>query len=421
MILEFRCKNYKSIKDEVILSMLATREESFEDSLIKIDNKRVLPAISIYGGNGSGKTNVINAIGYVSFIIRNSNRFEPNSTIPVFPHKLNSDENSSFMVQFISNNVRFAYGFELNKKEIVEEYLYHFKNNRQAIIFERSNSEYNFGRAYQKELSEIEKKMGKNNKLFLPIAAIWGKFNDIISAFEYLNNDIIINQSIQDEGWRKYTIETIAENINNKQIFIRFLNRLGIEVDDISAKIEKKEINYEDLPIRLPEEAKMFFVGGEEIKHEVKLKYKNIEIDLAEESRGVQKLFEIGGPLLDVISNGKTLVYDELETSLHPFVAEAIVSMFKDKEINDKNAQLIFTTHDTNLLDLNIFRKDEIWFVEKNKENFSSTLYSLADLKNVRKDENIEAGYIKGKYGAIPFIGNFELKKWIGVSYDSRE
>ena len=192
-------------------------------------------------------------------------------------------------------------------------------------------------------------------------------------------------------------------------------------MDDISAKVEKKNINYEDLPIGIPEDLKMLMLGGEQIKHEVKLKYNNIEVDLTEESRGIQKIFEIGGPLIDVLMNGKTLIYDELETSLHPFVAEAIVKLFMDKEMNKKNAQLIFVTHDTNLLDLNLFRKDEIWFVEKKDKEFSSTLYSLSDLKNIRKNENIEAGYVKGKYGAIPFIGNETLKKWIGDSNDSKE
>lgn len=420
MILEFRCQNYKSIKDEVVLSMIATKEKNSENTLIDIDNRKVLPIVSIYGANGSGKTNIINAIGYMNFLIRKSNEFEPNTIIPVFSHKLNDNKNSSFMVQFISNNIRFAYGFELNNTEIVEEYLYHFKNNRQATIFERSSSEYYFGKKYKKELAEIEEKYGKNNKLFLPIAAIWCKFDDIISAFNYLSEDIIINQSIQDENWSNYTIEAIAESEQNKKIFLNLLNRLGIKVNDLFVKVERKNLNYEDLPIGLPEELRMLVLGKEAVKHEVKLKYENIEIDLREESRGVQKLFEIGGPLLEVLTNGKTLIYDELETSLHPFVAEAIVKLFMDKEINKKNAQLIFTTHDTNLLDLNLFRKDEIWFVEKERSDFSSTLYSLSDLKNIRKDENIEAGYIKGKYGAIPFIGNERLKNWIGDSYGSR-
>ena len=421
MILEFRCENYKSIKDEVILSMLATKDNDYENTLIEFDKKRILPVVSIYGANGSGKTNLINAIGYVNYLVRSSNNFEPKALIPTFPHKLENKKNSSFMIQFVSDNIRFAYGFELNNRKIVEEYLYHFKNNRQATIFERSENNYNFGKAYKKELLEIENKMGKDNKLFLPVAAIWGKFSDIISAYKYLSEDIVINQSIEDRTWSNYTIESIARSKENKNTFIDLLNRLSIKVDDISAKVEKRNINYEDLPIAIPEALKMFMLGGEEIKHEVKLKYNNIEVDLTEESRGIQKLFEIGGPLIDVLVNGKTLIYDELETSLHPFVAEAIVKLFMDKEMNKKNAQLIFVTHDTNLLDLNLFRKDEIWFVEKKVEEFSSTLYSLSDLKNIRKNENIEAGYVKGKYGAVPFIGNEMLKKWIGDCNDSKE
>lgn len=131
-----------------------------------------------------------------------------------------------------------------------------------------------------------------------------------------------------------------------------------------------------------------------------------MQMDLREESRGMQKLFEILGPLFDILLNGKVLVFDELETSLHPSLVLRIIELFQNPKLNKDHAQLIFTTHDTNLLDLNLFRRDQIWLVEKDTEEFASNLYSISDLKNVRKDENVEKGYIRGKYGAIPFIGN---------------
>lgn len=421
MLLEFRCKNYKSIRDEVILSMVATSETNLQDTLVEVDNRKVLPVASIYGSNGAGKTNIIGAMRYFNSRIRKSNSIEPDELIPTFPHKSSLEENSSFVIQFISNDIRYAYGFELNSSRVVEEYLYHYKNNRPATIFERDGEEYKFGKVYHKTLSEIKDKFGKPNKLFLSSAAIWAKCDDIINVFKYLKDDIVVNYSIQNSGWMKFTIESIAESENNRKIFTSFLQMLGINIRDVSAKVEERTVSYEDLPFKLSEEMKMIFSEGKEVKHEVMLKYGDLEVNLKDESRGVQKIFEIGGPLLDIISKGKVLVYDELETSLHPFVAKKIVEMFTDKELNTNHAQLIFTTHDTNLLDLNTLRKDEIWFVEKDSCEFFTQLYSLSDLKNIRKDENIEAGYIKGKYGAIPFIGNMDIEKWIGDSYVVKE
>ncbi|MBQ8999968.1 MAG: ATP-binding protein [Clostridium sp.] len=412
MILEFRCKNYKSILDELVFSMLATKNNDKEESLLVNNTTRALPLSTIYGANGSGKTNVIKAISYLNYLVSNSNKIEPGDKILTFPHKLSENKDTSISIQFICNGVRYAYGFILNEEKIVQEYLYHFKNNRQANIFERSNNSYNFGKSYKSSLNEIESKYGKINKLFLPIAAVWSNFNDITEVFDYLKNNIVINTSFNNQSWLNYTLQSIKQNDSNKTAFITFLNSFGINLDDLEISIVEEEIKYDDLPQELPEEAKIFLSTGKSVKKDVKLIYNNIQLDLNEESRGIQKLFEIGGPILDVLSNGYTLIYDELETSLHPLIVENIIKLFMDPNCNKNNAQLIFTTHDTNLLNLSLIRKDQIYFVEKNSSLSSSTLYSLSDLKNIRKDENIESGYIKGKYGAIPFLINSSFNNW---------
>lgn len=172
-----------------------------------------------------------------------------------------------------------------------------------------------------------------------------------------MKKNIVINTSFSNKSWLNYTLQSIKSDDISKNIFLSFLNSLGISINDLEISITEDEIKYDDLPQELPEEAKIFLSTGKSMKNDVKLIYNNIEIDLKEESRGVQKLFEIGGPILDVLSNGYTLVFDELETSLHPLIVQNIIKLFMNPESNQHNAQLIFTTHDTNLLNLSLLRK----------------------------------------------------------------
>lgn len=407
MLLEFKCSNYKSIRDEISLSMLATKDQEYEKTLFELNGKRILPTSVIYGANGAGKTSIINAIRYMRFLVRSSKDFEPDRKIPMFTHKLNEINNTTLEMQFIHEGTKFAYGFTVNQTAVVEEYLYHFKNNKQAKIFEREGSNYEYGKSYNKSLSEIEKIVGKSNKLFLSVAAIWGKIDDITNAFNYFDKEIFISSRANEKEWLNLTLKKINEDPNFKKKFIVFLNKLGINVRDIEIIVDENVIQDDELLKIFSEEAIMMIKNNNKrVIKEVILKYDNIVLDLKEESKGVQKLFELGGIILDVLMNGKILIYDEIETSLHAIIAETLISLFKDKDFNTNNAQLIFTTHDTNLLDLNMFRRDEIWFAEKDMKTFSTDLYALSDLKNIRQNENIEKGYIKGKYGAIPFINN---------------
>lgn len=406
MILEFSCNNYKSIKNDINLSMISTKDKEHSDILLEYANRGVLPIVAIYGANGSGKTNIINSLAYFKFIVCNSNNFQPGDRIPFFPHKLKKDFNSEFRIQIVVDEIRYAYGFSVNNKEVEKEYLYHFKKNKQAKVFERIKDEFTFGKEYTKDLKEVKNKMNKNNKLFLSVVANWINDEDVIRVFRYIKENIVINSDIHNEGWLEYTLKNIKESERYKEVFISFLKSIDVGITDINVDIENVKMNYEDLPVDMPEEIKMFISNSEGIKRDVKLRYDDLEVDLNEDSRGVNKLFEIGGPLLDILSEGKILVYDELETSLHPIIVKYIIELFKNKNINNRNAQLIFTTHDTNLLDLDLLRRDQIWLTERDRESKSTDIYSLSNLKNIRSDENIENGYIRGKYGAIPFINS---------------
>lgn len=411
MILEFTCDNYKSIKYESKLSMMGTKDKNHIESLLSYKNKPVLPIVAIYGANGAGKTNLLQAIGFLNFMVSNSNKFEPGDSIPFFPHKLSDKNESTFTIQVSINGIRYAYGFSNNNEEILTEYLYHFKSNKQAKIFEREKESYSFGKEYIKDLKDVKEKMSKKNKLFLSLSASWINNLDIINVFNYLKNDIIINTIQHNEDWKKHSLMLIRNDKKYKDAFIAFLQALNIDITDIDVEVKNIKLNYEDLPQSMPEELKMLISNSEGIDIDTKLKYDDLEIDLNEESIGINKLFEIGIPLLDIFKSGKVLVYDELETSIHPILVKTIIDMFKNKKLNSKGGQLIFTTHDSNLLNLDLLRRDQIWMAEKDKEEKSTRIYSLSDLKNIRNDENIENGYIRGKYGSIPFINKEYIDK----------
>lgn len=406
MLIQFSCKNFKSIKEKQVLSMLATKDKMHEEILKKTDEKfSLLPVASIYGANGSGKTNIIKALGYVSFLVHHFNDFNHGDELPFYPHKLEKQEvPSEFELQFIMNHIRYAYGFSLNNQKIIREYLYYFPKGKQAKIFEREGTTYYFGPSF-KHLEDITEKT-LVNRLFLSTAASWSNKSEIKDPFIFIKEFLVVNDEVQNQDWLLYTISKIEKNPKINQLFVQFLFNLNMGITDIEAKIQENTVSYDELPKDMPGELKLVVLKSKQIRPVVKINYGNMQMDLREESRGMQKLFEILGPLFDILLNGKVLVFDELETSLHPSLVLRIIELFQNPKLNKNHAQLIFTTHDTNLLDLNLFRRDQIWLVEKDTEEFASNLYSISDLKNVRKDENVEKGYIRGKYGAIPFIGN---------------
>lgn len=411
MILEFRCSNYKSIDDEVTLSMMATKAKEHSENLLYYKNKGVLPVVSIYGANGAGKTNILNAIGYLNFMVSNSNSFKPGEKISFFPHKLSNKDKSEFSIQLNINGTRYAYGFSNNEECILEEYLYHFKNNRQAKIFERVNETYSFGSDYKNYLNEVKNKNSRKNKLFLSVAALNINIKEIIEVFIYISYDLVVKTSINNEKWKNKSLLLLKESDTYKEHFLNILKSFDINIKDINIESTKVKINYEELPQNIPEDLKMTLSKKEGEIIDVKINYGDLEVSLNEESRGINKLFEILVPLIDILKKGKTLIYDELETSMHPVIVKNIIKLFNDKTLNKNNAQLIFTTHDINLLDIETFRRDQIWFSEKYNKNMSTILYSLVELKNIRSDENLESGYIRGKYGSIPFIDSDSIKK----------
>lgn len=404
MILEFSVKNFLSFKEKVTFSMIANSNKELNDNYVEIGGNKVLKSAAIYGANASGKSNLFKILTLVVLMLRSSNSVDINAKLPLIPFKLDKgsvNKPSEFEIKFILDETRYVYGFIADKDKIYDEYLYYYPNGRETKIFDRTNiNEYSYTQKDEKILREIEIKNAQN-KFFLATATNWN-FDKTKAAYNFLTNGIGTCNNLEilkNMAYKMY--ETNPDYL--KDFAIDFLQKADFNIEDY--QISQIDVPGEFLTAipefitkTLPDKPKAY---------QVLFKHKNSDnyLSIDEESLGTQMIFAFIPFLADSLKNKKVLIIDELDKSLHPFLVQYIVEIFNDAEINKNGSQLIFNTHDTNLLDLNILRRDQIWFTEKNSETGESDLYSLSDF-SVRKQENVEKGYMLGRYGAVPFIKN---------------
>ena len=420
MLVNFTVKNYRSFKEERTFSMEASSIEEHEASVIKAGNQRLLPLTIIYGANSSGKSNLIMALGVMRHVVKESVRLNESDPLLYDPFALDEISRSAptlFEAQFIQGENRYRYGFEYTKKEIVSEWLYENRLGEEEVeLFVRS-----------KDVIEVSEKAfpegrGKEdltnaNRLFLSLVAqLKGEKSNVVMACVGECNMV---SGIETERYENFTFEMFMEHLNGADEAQTFFKELQLGFNSFSVK--KTDITTEKLA-SLPE-LKRQQVEKEMSTHTFveAITTHNIynedgqvlrEDDFYSddmESDGTKKVIELSGPIFDTLINGKTLIVDELDAKLHPLLTRNIVLLFMDPERNKHGAQLIFATHDTNLLDLSVLRRDQIWFAEKDKVE-STDIYSLVEFEEDGQEEpnnkhDIERDYIRGRYGAIPFIG----------------
>lgn len=408
MILEFSVTNFLSFKNKVVFSMFANTNKGLDNNYVILNTKKILKTAAIYGANSSGKTNLFEILTKVILMLRNSNNADINAKLPIIPFKFDKNtvnSPSEFEIKFIIDNVRYVYGFSADKNKIYDEYLYYYPNGRETKIFDRTNTnDYSYSQKDERILKDIENKNAPN-KFFLATATNWN-YEKTKPAYNFLTHNIGICFNIEE--LKSIAFNAYAhEDEKLKKFTLDFLKKTDFNIEDY--KVSKVEVP-DELLINIPEFFKKNLSENPKA-FQVVFKHKgNNYLDLNEESLGTQMIFALIPFIADTFNHKKVLIIDELDKSLHPYLVHYIVEMFNNPEININGSQLIFNTHDTNLLDLNILRRDQIWFTEKNNESGICDLYSLADF-SVRKSENIEKGYLLGKYGAVPFIKN-DLNLW---------
>ena len=386
MLLEFSCSNFKSIKEKVTFSAIATDNIKNEKYLKKFDDFRVLHTSVIYGPNGAGKSNIFKGIGFMRDLVIKSRENRPGEVLKQPTHKMAQDKKSEFNMQYIINDIRYAYGFVLKDNLVDEEYLYYFEDKNAVKVFEREEGEVCFGEKFEKNkvlLEIIENEIG-DNKLLLSCIGDKSDIFEINNAFLFFKEYLVIqNSDVKTE--RKNCIKVMMESEKMRELIISVFRELDSDLKDI--KIESSGENLDDKDIR------------------IKFVYDEFETDLyKEESTGINKLFDLVLPIVESFINGKVMIVDEIELNLHRNIAYKIISLFNTHLPNNSD-QLIFTSHDISLLNLNLFRNDQIWFAQLGKGR-ATELYSLVEIKNIRADENIAKGYIMGRYGAVPSFKN---------------
>ena len=386
MLLEFSCSNFKSIKEKVTFSAIATDNIKNEKYLKKFDDFRVLHTSVIYGPNGAGKSNIFKGIGFMRDLVIKSRENRPGEVLKQPTHKMAHDKKSEFNMQFIINNIRYAYEFVLKDNLVDEEYLYYFEDKNAVKVFEREEGEVCLGEKFEKNkvlLEIIENEIG-DNKLLLSCIGDKSDIFEINNAFLFFKEYLVIqNSDVKTE--RKNCIKVMMESEKMRELIISVFRELDSDIKDI--KIENAGENLDDKDIR------------------IKFVYDEFETDLyKEESTGINKLFDLVLPIVESFINGKVMIVDEIELNLHRNIAYKIINLFNTHLPNNSD-QLIFTSHDISLLSLNLFRNDQIWFAQLGKDR-ATELYSLVEIKNIRADENIAKGYIMGRYGAVPSFKN---------------
>lgn len=412
MLLQFDVENFMSIKNKVTLTSFANASNEHEDYLFHCGKDRVLPTLAIYGANAAGKSNLFKALTQTILLVRMSNNLQVNSPTGFEPFLFdNKSSKGRTKIDFIfeNNGKKYEYGFTADARYIYDEYLYEYKSVRPTMIFERSDiTEYRFTAAY-KHLA-VYKDKNTSNKLFLCTATAWN-CEETKNAFMWFADQIdTYNRiSIENSQYLEY-LDRNKDKPEAKKFMLSLLQHAEINIQDY--KFESKTVENASIPLPLPQGIQ---IDPSMIKAMKQYRVETIHQIVSEdgsretyslpfnhESAGTKLLFAYGPIIMEALEKGRTIVIDELDNSLHPSLTRYLVGLFNDPEVNRKRAQLIFNTHDISLLDLQLFRRDQIYFVEKDNETGITDMYSLADF-SPRKSENIQKGYLQGRYGAIPF------------------
>lgn len=408
MLLEVNIENFLSFKEKVSFSMMADGTKGLAHNYVHLANKKILKTAAMYGANASGKSNFIKVINTVVSMLKQSNKVDINAKLPITPFKFCEEIClSAFEIKFYKDDIKYVYGFVANEDAIHEEYLYYYPNGRASKIFDRTNiNEYSFPQKETKILNNI-KDVTSRNKFFLSTATNWN-YSKTKPAYDFLTVDLSICFGFEELSGLAFNIYNNDKDGKLKKFALDFLQKADFNIVDY--KIRLIDIPKEHLSL-IPDPFKDL-VGKKAFNTTFthSLDGKKFKLDYSEESVGTQTVFALIPFISLVLENRRVLLVDELDRSLHPLLVQLIVSMFNDPEINKNGAQLIFNTHDTNLLNLDILRRDQIWFVEKNDKNGSSDLFAMSDF-SVRQNENIEKGYLLGRYGAIPFI-SLDINLW---------
>jgi len=406
MLIRFRARNFRSLRDEQELSMVAALKDGGR-GVVQIDSLGLdlLQVAGIYGANAAGKSNVLDALRFMQTAVTSSHRqWRPEGPIPHEPFVLDPawrSRPSRFAIDFLLEDLHFQYGFELNSEIVLREWLHAFPNKRRQTWFTRDQQEFTFGRSLKGANRTIQG-LTRSNSLFLSAAAE-NNHPSLGSVYQWLASGLLFMRR-DDEDVR---LSSLAVNLTlgdqDRTAVLDLLRLADLGIVDVKAR------RYPKLPLQ---ELAKLVMNPEQTKPLARLELYHrsqgepVALSIEQESRGTLAWLSLVGSILNALNRGTVLCIDELDSSLHPLLATETIKIFESPARNKHRAQLIFNTHDTtilgNLLRSPSLRRDQVWFVEKDQEG-ATKLYPLTDFKP-RNLENLERGYLQGRYGAVPFI-----------------
>ncbi len=422
MLLEIRIKNFKSIKDEIILTTTMLKDQTNKQNTINTNNKKIpeiLKSIMITGPNASGKSNILEGIYFMYYFLNNNLSLKPGDKIsqikPFLLDEASKNNPSEFEMSLLIEDVIYTYGFSLDSTKIHKEYLYYYKTNRKIDVFKRNQEKYIFPNNKDKKEQEQLSKRTDTNKLYISVSANW-KFEITAKIIKYIREKF----SFINKYHKKNTniFKKIKQSETYKQKLLEAIKDVDIGIEDL--KVTEEELTKEklDRTIRLIEiiegKKKEELITKDKLPKLYKLetlhkyiknnKETNIYFDIFQESSGTSEFILRMGEIINTIENEGILIIDELEINLHPELAKYI-NLYINSTKN-KKAQIIYTTHCYDLLNIqeSKLRHEQIWFTEKKKDQ-STDLFSLADFSE-RKDPSLKINkrYFEGRYGAKPFV-----------------
>lgn len=425
MLIEFKFGNYRSFRDEAVLSMEATGLGRLKSSLISYNSLNLLPAVAIYGKNGGGKSNVIRAFWLAVQFIKNAQRTQhEGAEIPVRPFLLNDyskDTPTFFEFTYVLDNVKYIYGFSATKEKVFSEYLYHAPRGQKATVFARTNQEFTFTeeKAKRKLISEAV----APNQLFFSVACT---MNDAacVSAMKWFREYVFFSRDYTDIPKQ---LLSYSNDKNMLAAISDYAKAADLGIEKMEFEFKDEEIDDLETITNMPENMKsalsafMQTLKENSSSSEISLQKSEVKatsyhkgvnkdgekvsfaLELSDESDGTRKLMSIAPAIESVLNKGGLVLVDELEKELHPMLVNYIVAKFQSKNANPNVAQIVFTTHNTELLNMELLRKDQLYFADKSRKDGASELYSISDFSTKTAD-NIRKGYLAGKYGATPDI-----------------
>jgi hypothetical protein len=427
MLVEFAVSNFRSVANRQTLSMVASADRRHRGDQVREDVGKSTPDLLtsavLYGANGAGKSNLLLALDFMRVAVTSSFQAPADAAIAVTPFafaEAASQAGSEFEAIFVEAGVRYQYGFVLDRQRVRREWLYAFPDGKQQRWFERGSDEAELGVPAKIEMPrpdnwyfgphfQGQKRLWQDatraNALFLS-TAIQLNAEQLRPVYDWFATRLAFIGRFQSVA-PAYTAERCLADASFKQRVVELLRRADLHVDDIDVRRER--IDRVEVQTDAADHIRQFLAAellGREIPV-VSLVHRapngrEAHFKLDEESAGTERLFGLVGPLLDVLDRARVLVVDELDSSLHAVLVKELVALFHRRDSNPRHAQLVFSTHDTTLLDQDLFRRDQIWLVEKDRD-LATTLVPLTDF-SPRKGENLEKGYLQGRYGARPLV-----------------